>query len=79
MKPNGSFPLELARTRPYSYSLFNLDIMTTLCRIASPKDEDLLKFSLPDGRGIAKAIAFMYPLYQGQEWMAVCARCGVFR
>jgi Alginate lyase len=61
MKPNGSFPLELARTRPYSYSLFNLDIMTTLCRIASPKDEDLLKFSLPDGRGIAKAIAFMYP------------------
>jgi hypothetical protein len=61
MKADGSFPLELARTKPYSYSLFNLDVMTTLCWIAGSKDHDLLKYELPDGRGIQKAIAFMYP------------------
>src|SRR5438046_3976280 len=31
--PNGSFPLELARTKPYGYSLFNLDAMTAVCQI----------------------------------------------
>ena len=61
MKIDGSFPLELARTKPYSYSLFNLDVMTTLCRILSSADDDALKYELPDGRGMRKAIAFMYP------------------
>jgi Alginate lyase len=61
MKIDGSFPLELARTKPYSYSLFNLDVMTTLCRILSSSEDDVLKYELPDGRGMRKAIAFMYP------------------
>jgi hypothetical protein len=61
MKADGSFPLELARTKPYSYSLFNLDVMTTLCKILSSAEEDVLKYELSDGRGIRKAIAFMYP------------------
>jgi hypothetical protein len=61
MKADGSFPLELARTKPYSYSLFNLDVMTTLCKILSCAEEDVLKYELSDGRGIRKAIAFMYP------------------
>jgi hypothetical protein len=61
MKIDGSFPLELARTKPYSYSLFNLDVMTMLCRILSSADDDVLKYELQDGRGMRKAIAFMYP------------------
>ncbi len=61
MKIDGSFPLELARTKPYSYSLFNLDVMTTLCRILSSAEDDVLKYELPDGRGMRKAVAFMYP------------------
>lgn len=28
METDGSFPLELKRTKPYGYSLFNLDAMT---------------------------------------------------
>jgi hypothetical protein len=56
MKTDGSFPLELARTKPYSYSLFNLDVMATLCQILN-----LLDYELPDGRGIRRALAFMYP------------------
>ena len=58
---DGSFPLELARTKPYGYSLFNLDAMATACQTLSTRDDDLWTFALPDGRGIAKAVAFMFP------------------
>jgi hypothetical protein len=55
---DGSFPLELARTKPYGYSLFNLDALATTCRILG---DDLWTFELPDGRGIRRALAFMAP------------------
>src|SRR6202453_2034406 len=35
MDENGSFPRELVRTKPYSYSIFNFDVMAGLCQ--SPK------------------------------------------
>ena len=58
---NGSFPKELTRTKPYSYSIFNLDVMTTLCQSLRTPRHDLFHFTLPDGRGICKAAAFLYP------------------
>jgi hypothetical protein len=58
---DGSFPLELARTKPYGYSLFNLDAMATACQILSTPEDDLWTFELSDGRGIGKALAFMVP------------------
>ena len=58
---DGSFPLELARTKPYGYSLFNLDAMATLCQILSTNKNDLWNFSLPDGRCVKKAIEYLYP------------------
>src|SRR5262245_15584113 len=58
---DGSFPEEKRRTKPYGYSLFNLDAMTTVCQILSTSTDDLWKFALTDGRGIARAVAFMYP------------------
>lgn len=58
---NGSFPLELARTKPYGYSLFNLDAMATICQLLSDDKENLWKFTLPDGRNMKLAIAFLYP------------------
>ena len=64
LAPDGSFPLELRRTKPYSYSLFNLDVLAIVCQIASSKDEaadDLWQFSLPDGDRYKKAVDFMYP------------------
>jgi hypothetical protein len=62
MGADGSFPLELARTKPYGYSLFNLDAMATLCQIISkPGQQDLWSFQLPDGRSIEKAIRYLYP------------------
>ena len=59
--PNGSFPKELARTKPYSYSIFNLDVMATLCQSLTTPQQDLFTFTLSDGRGVCKAAAFMYP------------------
>ena len=35
MAPDGSFPRELRRTKPYGYSLFNLDVMASVCQILS--------------------------------------------
>ncbi|SDL85837.1 Alginate lyase [Catalinimonas alkaloidigena] len=61
MAADGSFPLELERTKPYGYSLFNLDAMTTLCQILSDAEHDLWQYQTPDGRSIRDGIAFMYP------------------
>jgi len=58
---DGSQPLEMSRTKPYGYCLFNLDALTTLCQIVSTHGEDLWKFETADGRGIRKAIDFMFP------------------
>ena len=59
MDENGAFPLELRRTKPYGYALFNADAMATICHILA--DRSLWTFSLPDGRNMEKGISFMYP------------------
>ncbi len=61
MAADGSFPLELKRTKPYGYSIFNLDAFATICQILSTSEDDLWKFELPDGRGIRKGLAYLYP------------------
>jgi len=67
---DGSFPQELARTKPYGYSIFNLDAMSILVQTLSTSQDDLWKWQLPDGRGIAKAVAWMYPyLEDKKKWI----------
>lgn len=61
MADNGSFPLEMARTKPYGYSIFNLDAMSTLCQILSTPKDNLWKFETADGKSIRKGISFLYP------------------
>lgn len=69
MEADGSFPRELARTKPYGYSIFQLDNMATLCQVLSTPDDNLWEFTLPDGRGIHKAVAFLYPyLADKSKW-----------
>ena len=58
---DGSFPLELARTKPYGYSLFNLDAFAIVCQSLSTPQDNLFSWELPDGRGIRKASEFMFP------------------
>lgn len=61
MAADGSFPQELARTKPYGYSLFNLDAMATLCQILSTEDDNLWEYTTSDGRNMKKAVEFMLP------------------
>jgi hypothetical protein len=61
MAADGSFPLEMKRTKPYGYSLFNLEAMSTICQILSTPQDNLWRFELADGRGMRKALEFMAP------------------
>lgn len=61
MAVDGSFPLELERTKAYGYSIFNLDAMTMICQILSTQTDNLWKFETSDGKSIQKGINYLYP------------------
>jgi hypothetical protein len=67
MSADGSFPRELQRTKPYGYSLFNLDAMTMVCHILSDEENDLWHFQLPDGRSIRTGIDFLFPYIESKD------------
>ena len=67
MAADGSFPQEMRRTKPYGYSLFNLDAMATICQILSTPEDNLWTFELPDGRGMRKAMEFMTPYIRDKK------------
>jgi hypothetical protein len=70
MSADGSFPEELRRTKPYGYSIFNLDVMTALAVVISTPDEDFVLWSLPDGRNVAKGIAWLAPFIADKDaWL----------
>jgi hypothetical protein len=69
MATDGSLPLELKRTKPFGYSIFNLDALSTLCQILSTPQNSLWEYSTPDGRSIKKGIGFLYPyLVDKNKW-----------
>lgn len=61
MAMDGSFPKELTRTKPYSYSIFNFDVMAALCQSLKGLTPDPPAWKLADGRGLSKAAEFLYP------------------
>ena len=68
--PNGNFPLELARTKPYGYCLFNLDAMGTLCAILASVSDTVWILEILDGRGIRKAVEYMFPfIADNRRWL----------
>jgi len=69
MAQNGSYPEELARTKPYSYSLFNLDATASLLWIISDKNFDGWNYALSDGRGLRKGLDYMLPFLKDKtKW-----------
>jgi len=83
MTDNGSFPLELKRTKPYGYSLFNIDAFFSLAQLLSAKGDNLFEYQTKDGKSLKKGIAFIYPfiddkskwpfaqdIYIWEEWPA---------
>lgn len=64
---DGSFPKELARTKPYSYSIFNFDVMAGLCQSLRGLAPDATHFALADGRGLGRAAEFIYPYIEDKS------------
>ena len=58
---DGSQPLELSRTKPYAYCLFNLDALATCAHMLSMPGDDLWRYRGVDGGSVADALAFMAP------------------
>ena len=69
MALDGSFPEELKRTKPYAYSLFQLDNMAALCQVLSTPTENLWNFTLSDGRCMEKGLAYLAPyIAKKSQW-----------
>lgn len=67
MNAEGGFPAELARTKPYGYSLFVLDLMAGIAQINSTANEDLWRFELADGRSMERGIEFLSPYVANKQ------------
>lgn len=66
---DGSQPLELARTRPIHYSLFNLDAFTQLAEMARHAGVNLWVYPNAKGGSIVAALQFIIPYATGErEW-----------
>jgi len=64
---DGSFPEELRRTKPYGYSLFNLEAMATVCQILSTPADNLFAFETANGRGFRRAMEYMAPFIRDKK------------
>lgn len=67
MAADGSFPRELRRTKPYGYSIFNLDAMVTICQLLSTPQNDLWNYQTTDGKSIQKGINYLYPFIADKD------------
>lgn len=84
IEPDGSQPMELARTTALGYSTFNLTHILDMCSIAKSIKIDLFNEKSSDGRSVSKALDFLtkyvgksskeFPYKQIKDWDEVQAK-----
>jgi len=67
IEPDGRQPLELKRTKSYSYTLFNLDALFTLAEIGQRVDVDLFGYRTTDGRSLRVALDYVAPYFSADK------------
>jgi hypothetical protein len=73
--PDGRQPQELARTRPYSYSLFNVVAIARLAELSDAAGVDLWRFTAANGACMRAAIDYLLPYLNGtQKWTGLPAK-----
>lgn len=68
IKADGREPLELARTKSFSYSVFNLSALMHLAMEGQHAGVDLWGYRAPDGGSIRAALNFLLPYALGKPW-----------
>jgi rhamnogalacturonyl hydrolase YesR len=63
MAADGSFPREIARTKPYGYSIFTLDTVSALAVVLSSAEENFLTVTTSDGRSLSRGVEFLFPYF----------------
>lgn len=64
---DGSQPHELARTRSFMYSVFNLTAFATLAQLAKHVGVDLWNYRGPENQSIPSALEFLKPFASGER------------
>lgn len=67
IRADGREPLELARTKSFSYSVFNLMALMRLAQEGQRVGVDLWDYRAPDGASIRAALNFLLPYAMGEK------------
>ena len=67
IEPNGREPLELVRTKAWSYSVGNLSGLMSLAQLGEHVGVDLWNYRTADGRSIRQAVDYLLPYADGEK------------